>query len=110
MNAADLFAFYRQHHASPIPKDRKFLEGMYLIRRTHVDGSIVAGEIIKSAPSLQRFEARILTGENTNKNEWIAYAALEHDVVLLHSNGDMWSCYTALAKNYAAEQAEKVAA
>jgi hypothetical protein len=97
MDTNEVFEHYRKHFNTPIPKDPKFLEGMYLIRRRHANPQPTAGEITKAAVSRQQVQVR---GLSDNKGtEWVAWAALLNDAILFHSSGDMWACFSALSRN-----------
>lgn len=103
-----LFEQYRKTASVPMPRDPKFLEGMFVIRRTHGEPYAAAGLITKASASRQQFQVREYS--NDSKVSWIAFAALLDDVILLHSSGDMWGIYTVMARNWQGERrAEKEA-
>jgi hypothetical protein len=101
MDTNEVFEHYRKHFNTPIPRDAKFLEGMYLIRRRQGNPQPTAGEITKAAASRQQIQVRGLSDDKGL--EWVAWAALLDDAILFHSSGDMWACFSALSRNAKAE-------
>ena len=98
MDSNDLFNHYRKHFSTSIPKDPKFLEGMFVIRRRHADPRATCGEITKAAVSRHQIQVRGLCDDKGL--EWVAWAALVEDCILFHSSGDMWGAYSTLARNW----------
>lgn len=101
MDINELFEHYRKTSSVPMPRDAKYLEGMFVIRRIHGERHAAAGLITKASAGRQQFQVREYSEDG--KVSWIAFAALFDDVILLHSNGDMWAIYNTLARNWQEE-------
>jgi hypothetical protein len=100
MSSNSLFDRYKKSSAR-MPRDSKFLEGMFAIRRTPGgERPFAAGEILKASATVQRFQ---VLEYDTKKADWVAFAALVDDVILFHSSGEMWACYSCLARTWQEE-------
>ena len=96
MNLQEAFSHYRTHHSVPIPRDARFLQGMFTLRLSQITGRVQPGEIIKSAPSRNQVQIRSLDDGKTF--EWVSWHSLVSECVLLHSSGDLWACVSALSR------------
>src|SRR5688572_18236151 len=100
MTADALFTHYHRSSAR-MPRDPKFLEGMFVIRRTPSgERPYAAGEILKASDGLKRFQ---VFDQEAKKTDWVAFAALLDDVILFHSQGEMWGAYSCLARTWQEE-------
>jgi hypothetical protein len=100
MSSNSLFEQYKKS-STRMPRDPKFLEGMFVIRRTPSgERPYAAGEILKASATLQRFQ---VFEHDTKKADWVAFAALLDDVILFHSQADMWGAYSCLARTWQEE-------
>jgi len=99
--ASELFDFYRKTASAAIPRDPKFLEGMYAIRRVPNQPYASYGNILKTCGTRQQFQYRDFT--NQLKPCWVAFVALIDDVILLHGDREMFAIYSCLAKTWQAE-------
>jgi hypothetical protein len=97
MDSHFLFDHYRKTASTPLPRDMKQLEGLFVIRRIHGNPRPVQGEISMSAVSRQQFKVRPLGDDR--EAEWVAFSALQTDVILLHASGDMHAIYSMLSRN-----------
>lgn len=98
MTVDALFAHYLKQSAR-MPRDPKFLEGMYCIRRIPGERHMAAGAIVKSSASRQQFQVKEFS--NNFKTAWVAYSALlEGDLILFHADQDMWAVYNCLARQW----------
>lgn len=100
MTTDALFAHYHKSSAR-MPRDPKFLEGMFVIRRLPGVKHMACGEILKSNPTKQQFLAREFSADGAQT--WVAFAALLDDVILFHSRGEMSACYSLLARTWQEE-------
>lgn len=98
-----LFEHYRKTASTPVPRNAKYLEGMFCIRRRRTSPYAVGGHIQKASDGRQQFMVRDIDADH--KTEWVAFAALLDDVILFHSSGDMHAVLNSLARNWQQEEA-----
>ena len=96
MNLQEAFFHSRTHHSVPIPRDARFLQGMFVVRLSQVTGRVQPGEIVKSAPARNQVQVRSLDDGKTT--EWLSWHCLLNECVLLHSSGDLWGIYNTLSR------------